>query len=299
MSWGIYYEITNECNLRCKTCLPASTVARKGELSINQIIKFAYKLSKHGADSFYITGGEPMLYPKIDLLIDTLSKIGYSISVISNGYNLTPKIIEVLKATNTKVNVSLDGATKETNDFVRGDGSYDQAIKSIKLLATNNIPVVLCCTVTNLNFNELHAIGQIGLENNCYKVLYSEVVNGGRAKKNWDFLNLQEEQKSELPLLIEAIANELYNNEKFGRDENCWVDGSSLYINSLGNAYLCSEIYQQKPDLYIANINSEYGPEVIVENLKINNSHAKCCYGILSSENVALIYNINRACALI
>ncbi len=299
MSFGIYYEITNACNLRCKTCLPSSANPRKGELKTEQIIKFALKLFNAKANSFFITGGEPLLHPQIELILDTLGKIGYSTSLVTNGYNLNRNLIALFKKYNTSINISLDGATSDTNDFVRGKGSFDKAIESIKTLSDQEIKVILSCTVSQINFNELYNIGKIALTNNCKKILFTEVVKGGRAKANWNFLELQETERNKLPAIIENISQELFNDKSFVSDGNCWVDGSNIFVNSTGDAYLCSEIYQQKPELSISNVSTEQGIDKILSRLNIDNTHAPCCYEVYSSEHVALIANLKKSCALV
>lgn len=298
MGWGIFFELTNACNLRCKTCLPASDHVRPGEISTEKIIRFSKEFFEAGADSIFLTGGEPFLHQDIEKIIYHLGKIGYNISIITNGYYLNDKFIQLFKKYNTTINVSLDGASPWTNDYVRGNGAFIKATACIEFLANKGIPVILSCTVSQQNFCELNQIALFAINNNCKRLLFSEVVKAGRAYVNWDILQLKQDEKEQLPIMVEEIAKNLFQDQYFVSDENCWVDGSNIYINSMGNSYLCSEIYQRKPELLISNVSTDEG---IQETLKsfIVNTHAPCCYNVYSSEHVTLITNLERNCALI
>ena len=63
---------------------------------------------------------------------------------------------------------SLDGATRKTNDRIRGDGSYDACIKGIQKTVAKGFAASLIYTVSRLNIHELEMmpslLNDLGIE---------------------------------------------------------------------------------------------------------------------------------------
>ena len=87
---------------------------------------------------FYVNigGGEPTVRPDFWELLDYA--IGHDVGVkfSTNGIKLDKRRAAQLAATDyVDVQISLDGATAAVNDFVRGPGSYDTAMRALENLA--------------------------------------------------------------------------------------------------------------------------------------------------------------------
>ena len=87
---------------------------------------------------FYVNigGGEPTVRPDFWDLVDyaTAHRVGVKFS--TNGIKITPERAESLAASDyVDVQISLDGATAEVNDAVRGPGSYATALRAMQNLA--------------------------------------------------------------------------------------------------------------------------------------------------------------------
>lgn len=88
--------VTFDCNLQCKNCINCSPLVGQQNLNFPEIdyektcksLKFIRNL---GVTIINISGGEPLLYPKIFDLIRYCRSLGFYISVNSNGL-LIPKI---------------------------------------------------------------------------------------------------------------------------------------------------------------------------------------------------------------
>ncbi len=130
------WEWTYACNLSCTHCLSSSGRRDPAELSTAQVRAVIDEL--HDMQVFYVNvgGGEPTVRP------DFWELVGYAVSrqvgvkFSTNGVRLTPPRARELAATDyVDVQISLDGATREVNDAVRGRGSYDLALRAMTNLA--------------------------------------------------------------------------------------------------------------------------------------------------------------------
>lgn len=299
MGFGVYFEITNACNLRCRTCLPASAKPRPAELTRAEIIDFIKRLHAHDAHSVFFTGGEPFSRSDFLSIIEEIGQLDVKMSVVTNGTYLSPQIVDTLKRNRVDVSVSLDGAEPKLNDEIRGKGVFSKAIEAIRLFVSAGLHVTLSVTLTRQNVEYITDFALMAEQLGCRRVFFTEVVKGGRARDHWDSLGLTSEQRKQLPMLIERAARSVFSEQLEGTDDRCWVNGSSVYINSEGFAYLCSEIFQRQPEFAVANVRSEAGINALVGALEINHSHLPCCYEAYASEHISLIANLDRPCALV
>jgi len=84
------------------------------------------------------------------------------IDLITNGYFLNKKLCKnFLEANVSKISLSLDGAKKETHDFIRGRGSFEKVMKAAKILSKlkkemkSNVELEFTTVVMSYNFREL------------------------------------------------------------------------------------------------------------------------------------------------
>lgn len=106
-------SVTDRCNMRCIYCMPYSNnvwIEQKNILNFKEIIRLANIFADLGVEKIKITGGEPMVRPKIEDLVKSLSHIKgiRSISITTNGILLKEKIKDLIDAGLNSVNISLD-----------------------------------------------------------------------------------------------------------------------------------------------------------------------------------------------
>jgi radical SAM protein with 4Fe4S-binding SPASM domain len=115
-----------------------------------------------GVGRFYFTGGEPFLRRDLFELIERVTKRhGRELRILTNGLLFRGAVLEALKRQDPKLlslQVSLDGATPETNDRLRGEGSFDGAIAGIRTLAEAGFAPTLSTVITKDNVGEMEAI---------------------------------------------------------------------------------------------------------------------------------------------
>src|SRR3546814_4890308 len=83
---------------------------------------------------FYVNigGGEPTIRPDFWHLLEYAVDHQVGVKFSTNGVRITPERAEFLASTDyVDVQISLDGATADVNDYVRGPGSYDMALRAL------------------------------------------------------------------------------------------------------------------------------------------------------------------------
>ena len=152
------WEITEACNLACRHCLSADLRAeQRGELTFDQCRRIVDDLA--AADVFQVNfgGGEPFLRDDfLDLLVYAQAK-GITTCVSTNGTLLDDDLIERLAAMDgLYLQVSLDGATPETNDAIRGVGTFARILEGVDCLRRHDVPdFSLNMVVTRINVHEV------------------------------------------------------------------------------------------------------------------------------------------------
>jgi len=112
------------------------------------------------------TGGEPTLHPEMDELFKSYRKRNYkNVSIMTNG-QILPGVETVIKNKDVIgfVRLSLDAPHRELNDQIRGEGSYDIAISSIKEYIKSGIPLSIGVTVHDDNLEIIEDSFKLGLE---------------------------------------------------------------------------------------------------------------------------------------
>lgn len=163
----VWWNITYACNLRCRQCYSNSGKPHPDELSTKEAKDLILELAKMKVFYIYFLGGEPLMRKDIFELAEYAHKCGVSTMMSTNGWFITPEIADCLEKTGLMhVRVSLDGVTARTHDSIRGvKGSFDKAVKAVRLLRKTNIPRVgISPTVLSENVNEMSALIDLGLE---------------------------------------------------------------------------------------------------------------------------------------
>ena len=169
------WHITDSCNLRCKHCYHES-YSHNG-LELDQLVKIGAHLcdaiKKWGKiGSFSITGGEPFLrqdavFRLLDF-IENRKEVGH-VDILTNGTLIDEKAISQLSKYKKlrRIQLSLEGL-EDTNDKIRGAGSYD--IITSKICELNRSGLTTCVMMTLGRHNKEEVIplakkmGAIGVD---------------------------------------------------------------------------------------------------------------------------------------
>lgn len=195
------WHITDRCNLRCSHCYQEN-YRSQDEMSIASLKviadKLIFALDKWNREGrIALTGGEPLLKKELFPLLDYLQEREQikKLSILSNGTLVNKEIVKHLHSL-TKlhfVQISLDGACPETNDAIRGKGSFHRTLKAIRLLNQNGIPVRLMFTIHKGNVNEIPQLIDLAISEKTDGLTFERFVPCGNGKGMKDMLLSPEE----------------------------------------------------------------------------------------------------------
>ena len=130
------WELTYACNLACVHCLSSSGRRDPRELSTQQCKDVIDELERMQVFYVNIGGGEPTVRSDFWELVDYATAHHVGVKFSTNGVKIDEVVAAKLAASDyVDVQISLDGATAEVNDAVRGDGSFAMAVRALENLA--------------------------------------------------------------------------------------------------------------------------------------------------------------------
>jgi mycofactocin radical SAM maturase len=246
---NLTWEITRKCNLRCVHCLSASSRESPGELTLDECRAIVDQLAALKVFEINFGGGEPLLQDYFLPLLRYIHGKGIVTCISTNGTALTDAAIECF-AGNPLVNVqvSLDGATPEVNDSIRGQGTFPEIIRGIERLAGKNFPLSINTVVTSLNFMQLSQLKELAASYGA-RLRVSRFRPSGRARECWDNLKLNSSQLGELAAWLGSDPSILTGDSFFSISQDgkrqlgldmCGACKMTACIDPSGDVYPCA-----------------------------------------------------------
>lgn len=254
-------QLTNKCNLRCNHCLSESGVAADDELSTEEWKRVIDQLHLLGVYELVLTGGEIFVRDDIIELLEYMNG-RFFINILTNGIAITDSKLNQIK--DIKINsiqVSLDGAREQTNDAIRGKGTYHQIINRIEKLVDEKFTVSISATITKSNFDELDEFIKLADSLQVASIGFGEVLDMGRASEMDNGL-LDEEQVIYLnEFSVQQVSEHIQSKTKIGpyldNDINfdisapqkkardlCGAIRDAIYISNSGCIAPCLQLVQ-------------------------------------------------------
>lgn len=246
---NLTWEVTLACNLRCTHCLSSSAGPVDGELSTEEALDLVDQLAQEKVFQINFGGGEPFMRPDFLQIIDACHAKGIMTCISTNGTLFTPELVERLSQTHLMaIQVSLDGAKRETCESIRGKGTYDKAINALKLLAFSNIPTSINTVLTATNADEIPALQDLAEELGV-TLRISRFRPSGRGADNWHELKPNPEQLLEFSDWLGRNNNirtgdsffSLTSQERQGLGLNlCGATKLTCCVSPTGKVYPCA-----------------------------------------------------------
>ncbi len=184
------WELTYACNLACVHCLSSSGRRDPRELTTEQCEAVIDELQRMQVFYVNIGGGEPTIRPDFWHLLEYAVAHDVGVKFSTNGVRITPERARWLAGTDyVDVQVSLDGATAEVNDAVRGPGSFATATRALQNLADAGFTdAKISVVVTRQNVGQLDEFQAIADQYGATLRL-TRLRPSGRGADVWDELH--------------------------------------------------------------------------------------------------------------
>jgi SynChlorMet cassette radical SAM/SPASM protein ScmE len=160
-------EITSHCNLRCRYCYFFNNAAvNYHDLPADEWLQFFDELGALGVMNLVLAGGEPFVRQDLSRLLEGIVRNRMRFAVLSNGTLIDDEMAAFLAQTGRcdYVQVSVDGSCAQTHDACRGNGSFDGALRGIRILQRHGVHVAVRVTIHRHNVHDLKAISRLLLE---------------------------------------------------------------------------------------------------------------------------------------
>ena len=200
------FELTARCNFNCEMCyvhLNDSQINKIGrELTNDEWLEIARQAKDAGTLYMTLTGGEVFARPHFRELYEELTKMGFLIQILSNGYLIDESVIEWLKENPPYIlRFTLYGMSNQTYEKVCGirDG-FDRVMRAIDLVEAAGIPLYLVSTVVKENEQDLPEMYAFARERNIvfqHSISVVSPVRGAESDAAAHRINITERDKSE------------------------------------------------------------------------------------------------------
>ncbi|MBV8754436.1 MAG: radical SAM protein [Hyphomicrobiales bacterium] len=151
-------HLTQRCNLSCVHCYADSSphVSTKGQMSVERWLKVIDDFADAGGERILFTGGEALVYPGCDRLLERAHARRLDVTLFSNGI-LIQRHIDAIRSYVDQVQISIDGPDAATNDPIRGPGSFRRAVEAVDFLVAAGVRVRIGMVVMERNWAAMKA----------------------------------------------------------------------------------------------------------------------------------------------
>ena len=205
-------ELLPLCNMDCKMCFAKMTKqemeAHSPMHNYEEWLSVAKQMSDAGTVFLLLTGGEPFLYPNFKKLYLGLKKMGFVVSINTNGTLINEEIADYLASDPPRrLNITLYGTSNETYAKLCGNPiGFTQVMNAVKILKERNIAIKFNCSATPFNIDEIEDIYKIGHELNIpvETAYYMTPAIRKNNIKNKEY-RLSPQRASEVKLLVKYL----------------------------------------------------------------------------------------------
>ncbi|MFW9824165.1 MAG: radical SAM protein [Candidatus Thorarchaeota archaeon] len=276
---NITINITNVCNLRCKHCY-IRNIEKKDNFPLESFKNFVNEASNESQLSkelnLAILGGEPLLEKEKTLEIAKFGKMkGYDTIVSTNGLLIDSKFAKQAEKYQLTVQVSLEGSTRDVNDSIRGDGTFNKAKTGIGILVQNQVYTIISMVVQESNFHDIENLYHFGVNLGVNEVRYIPLKIMGAAK-----VNLNPVKKIDILHSLYTLVKKYKNAKRYLKRDfysimkmtcahsyitsHCGTGLKTVLIDANGDVYPCPN--HRLPEFNCGNISNGSFKEIWLES---------------------------------
>lgn len=236
--------VTQSCNMDCRFCFLRSE-QKNLSISLSLFKNIISQAKNCGFELIHLTGGEPILHPNFNQLIDQIIEHKLNFGLSSNGYYYK-KYDFLTQSNNFKyITFSLDSHRSEIHDKLRIKGSFKRIVNAIDLFVQEGIDVKVSICLNKYNYKEIEEYVYFINKLNVKDIRFLSVIPTGN---NQEFL-LTDIQKKQCCDTINSLRNKVAINLRImsslhtaeGVKFCSALDLSGMAVDSEGNLRFCCD----------------------------------------------------------
>ena len=149
----VQFQYDYICNFHCRHCSISSFQHKKNArfFTLSDVRELSRQMDEMGLAHIDITGGEPLMFPDLDELIEAIDPSKFYIQCDANGWFMTDEKAKHLKSIGVdKIQLSIDSLSpEEHDDFRRKPGSHERALRAIDSIQKAGLNMHIATVVTH------------------------------------------------------------------------------------------------------------------------------------------------------
>ena len=255
---NIYIYITERCQLRCGHCYMGDRLDRGLSMTYEMATKIMNYCRWLGGEYITFLGGEPTLHLDLPRLVEYALEVGYSQVMINSNGLMGSTLVHIPPEKLHYISFSLDGATPQTHDKIRGKGSFEKTLESVKKALEDGFSLRIICSISQMNVHEapkmLSLVDELGVSMLNFHVFSEE--GKGMEKSAWsltpeewiDFYenleNIKYKYRTSIwypPTYARPERLQKYVKEGYRGCVGCYLDRLSIFPDE--RCYVCSVLF--------------------------------------------------------
>lgn len=213
-------ELTYRCPLQCPYCSNPLEIAKyQNELSTEDWVRVMQQARKMGAAQIGFSGGEPLVRPDLEELIQEARHLGYYTNLITSGVGMDEARVKRFKdAGLDHIQISFQASDEELNNFLGGTKTFQHKKEMARIVKAYEYPMVLNIVIHRKNIDQIRDILEMTVELDADYVELASTQYYGWSRINVDQLLPTREQLAK----AEIVAKE-YQERMKGKSRIIYV----------------------------------------------------------------------------